>query len=100
MARRFRLDESIRAERFTWEMIPHFLRARGFHDVRDEQIQNGLTIDATSPGGEDLVMRVRLCAAGEGRTRPRTAAARHSISKISRCPRFSRWSRGIPASST
>jgi hypothetical protein len=60
--RPFRRDESLRAERMTWDMIPHFLRARGFTDIREERIQNGQTIHATSPDGEeDFVMRTRVC---------------------------------------
>lgn len=59
--RRFRGEESLRAERLTWELVPHFLRARGYTGIRDERIQNGQTIHATAPGGDALVMRTRIC---------------------------------------
>jgi hypothetical protein len=59
--RRFRGEESLRAERLTWELVPHFLGARGFSGIREERIQNGQTLHATSPGGDSLVMRTRIC---------------------------------------
>jgi hypothetical protein len=59
--RPFRRHESLRAERLTWEIIPHFLRARGFTGICEERVQNGQTIYATSPDGEDLVLRTRVC---------------------------------------
>lgn len=59
--RPFRRDESLRAERLTWELVPHFLQARGFIGLREERVQNGQTVYATSPDGIDLVLRTRVC---------------------------------------
>jgi 5-methylcytosine-specific restriction enzyme A len=59
--RRFRRPESIEAERKTRKMLRGFLEARGFKYVTSNPDRQGQTIGATSPEGEHLVMRVRLC---------------------------------------
>jgi len=65
--REFRTRESYEAERITRDMLLEFLRERGFRDVQDSRRALGVgktetqTIYATSPDGESLVMRVRLC---------------------------------------
>lgn len=42
-------------------MLPKFLRTRGFTDILDQRIANGQTLVATTPDGERLTIRVRLC---------------------------------------
>ena len=59
--REFRTTESHEAERVTRNMLPDFLRSRGFRDVRDVPERNGQTIHASAPSGERLTMRVKLC---------------------------------------
>ncbi len=63
--RAFRRPESYAAERVTRDMLTDFLRGRGFQDVRQDRRRHGQTesqtIHATTPDGELLAMRVRLC---------------------------------------
>ena len=63
--RDFRTPESYAAERITRDMLADFLRSVGFWDVRDDRKPYGKTesqtIHATTPNGERLTMRVRLC---------------------------------------
>jgi 5-methylcytosine-specific restriction protein A len=63
--RAFRTPESYQAERITRDMLEGFLISRGFVDVRDERKSHGKTesqtLHATSPAGDRLAMRVRLC---------------------------------------
>jgi 5-methylcytosine-specific restriction protein A len=63
--REFRTEESYEAERTTREMIPEFLRRRGFYDVRDDRKKFGMTesqtIHAISPNKQQLAMRIKLC---------------------------------------
>src|ERR1019366_4406507 len=65
-ARRFRTPESIESERATRDMLPDFLKQRGFGNLSDERKGNGQTIVATTPGGDRLTMRVRLCWRRQG----------------------------------
>lgn len=60
-ARAFRTPESLREEQITRDMVPAFLRSRGFEIIRDLRVLNGQTIEARAGGGETLVMRVKLC---------------------------------------
>lgn len=63
--RDFRTPESYNTERITCDMLPDYLRRLGFLDVRDIRKSFGKTesqiIHATTPSGERLSMRVRLC---------------------------------------
>jgi len=63
--RTFRTSESYEAERITRDMLEGFLTNRGFADVRDERKLHGKTesqtLHATTPAGDRLAMRVRLC---------------------------------------
>jgi len=63
--REFRTSESYAAERETRDMLANFLRTRGFREVSDDRKPYGRsesqTIHATTPDGERLTMRVRLC---------------------------------------
>jgi len=63
--REFRTSESYAAERETRDMLASFLGTRGFRDVSDDRKPYGKsesqTIHATTPDGERLTMRVRLC---------------------------------------
>src|SRR5262245_57583723 len=86
-ARRFRKPESYRFERVTRDMLPDFLRSRGFRDVRDDRKRHGPSesqaISATSPSGARLVMRVRLCwRRAEREARKRTTSAAQLLAKI------------------
>jgi 5-methylcytosine-specific restriction protein A len=64
-SREFRTPESYAAERITRDKLKSFFLSRGFKGVRDVRKAYGKTesqtIHATSPDGERLVMRVRLC---------------------------------------
>lgn len=42
-------------------MLPDFLARRGFTVVNDERVRNGQTIVATTPNGDRVSMRVRIC---------------------------------------
>ena len=85
-ARRFRKPESFAAERATRDMLPEFLNRRGFGDVTDDRERNGQTIVATTPGGDRLRMRVRLCwrrqGGGRDSSRAKTYSAAQLLSKI------------------
>lgn len=63
--REFRSLDSYNAERESRDMIEVFLTERGFRNVRDRRKPHGVaesqTIYATSPSGEDIAIRVRLC---------------------------------------
>ena len=63
--REFRTSESYAAERKTRDMLANFLHTRGFREVSDDRKPYGKsesqTIHATTPDGEQLTMRVRLC---------------------------------------
>jgi 5-methylcytosine-specific restriction protein A len=60
-SRPFRGAESLAAELTTRNMLPEFLRIRGFDVLNDNRISNGQTITALTPDGRHIVMRVRLC---------------------------------------
>ena len=84
-ARRFRTPESIESERVTRNMLPDFLNRRGFGDVSEDRKRNGQTIVATTPGGDRLTMRVRLCWRQSGSrdsSRARTYSAVQLLAKI------------------
>jgi 5-methylcytosine-specific restriction protein A len=59
--RPFRLPESYAAEEDTRQTLPGFLEGRGFAVENDKRERQGQTIIATSPEGERLTIRVRLC---------------------------------------
>lgn len=62
--REFRTRESYEAELVTRNMLPNFLRSKGFNDVRDDRGPSGMgkqIIHATGPDGQRLTMRVKLC---------------------------------------
>ncbi len=63
--RAFRTPESYNAEHITRGMIESFLIERGFSNVKDERKFHGKvesqTIHATTPDGEKVVIKVRLC---------------------------------------
>ena len=61
MARPFRTPESYESERITRRILPDFLTRCGFSVMSDTPDRNGQTIVATTPEGERLTMRVRLC---------------------------------------
>jgi 5-methylcytosine-specific restriction enzyme A len=70
--REFRTHESYEAERVTRDMLPDFLRSRGYRDVNDVRKHSGMTesqiIHARAPDGEQLTMRVKLCWRRTGKT--------------------------------
>jgi 5-methylcytosine-specific restriction protein A len=84
--RPFRKPESHEAEAVTRGMLPSFLRDRGFVVERDYPERHGQTIVATSPEGEHLTMRVRLCWRREPGSREservRTFSAAQVIARI------------------
>src|SRR5262245_56252506 len=84
--RPFRRPESYQAEEITRKMLPSFLRDRGFTVASDRRERQGQTIVATSPGGERLTMRVRLCwrreTGGRDSERVRTYSAAQLLAKI------------------
>ena len=85
--RDFRTPESYAAERISRDMLADFLRSMGFRDVRDDRKPYGKTesqtIHATTPNGERLTMRVRLCwhRTGEG-SRNNTYSAAQLLPKV------------------
>jgi 5-methylcytosine-specific restriction protein A len=84
--RLFRRPESYEAENVTRKMLPGFLRDRGFTVKSDRHERQGQTIVATSPEGECLTMRVRLCWRRETDSRDservRTYSAAQLLAKI------------------
>src|SRR5437588_12420151 len=84
--RPFRRPESYQAEEVTRGMLPGFLQARGFTVRSDRHERQGQTIAATSPEGEELAMRVRLCWRREANSRDservRTYSAAQLLAKI------------------
>jgi 5-methylcytosine-specific restriction protein A len=70
--RSFRTRESYVSERITRDMLADFLRERGFSNVTDSRKRYGENesqiLSATSPTGELLAMRVRLCWRRDGRS--------------------------------
>lgn len=84
--RQFRRPESYEAEDVTRNMLPSFLRDRGFTVESDNRERQGQTIVATTPGGDLLSMRVRLCwnreAGGCDSERVRTYSATQLLAKI------------------
>ncbi len=81
-ARQFRTPESLAAEQATRDMLPAFLNSRGFGDVTDDRERNGQTIVATTPGGERLKMRVRLCWRRQGGSRDSRRARTYSAAQL------------------
>jgi 5-methylcytosine-specific restriction enzyme A len=71
MPRAFRTDESFAAERITRDMLPQFLRERGYSNVEDQRKSFGLTqsqvIHGTDENGNRLALSVRLCWRHSGR---------------------------------
>lgn len=63
----FRSEASRSAEIVTRGMLPAFLESRAFVVATDERKASGQTITASTPGGADLKMRVRLCWRRDGR---------------------------------
>jgi hypothetical protein len=65
MPREFRTQESYHTETNTREMIPSFLRERGFREVDDQRKKYGQnqaqTIRAIDDLGQQVAMGVRLC---------------------------------------
>jgi len=63
--RPFRTYESIHEERKTRKLVTEFLKRHRFRVARDERVAHGTvesqTIYATTPAGQSIVMRVRLC---------------------------------------
>jgi len=80
--RRFRNPESYEAERFTRDMLPDFLRCRGFGDVSQDRKRNGQTIVATTPEGDRLTMRVRLCWRRESGSRDSSRVGTYSATQL------------------
>lgn len=82
--REFRTHESYEAESITRNMIPDFLRSKGFHKVRDDRKLHGATesqvIHATSSSGDQLTMRVKLC--WRPRNKKKTYSAVQLLAKI------------------
>ncbi len=85
-ARRFRTSESLKSERVTRNMLPKSLNRWGFGVVSDDRSRNGQTIVATTPGGDQLTMRVRLCwrrqSGSRDSSRVRTYSAAQLLAKI------------------
>lgn len=75
MARAFRSQESYVAERTTRDMLPAFLRERGFTDVQDKRKSYGSTesqtLNAIDETGAQASMWVRLCWRGARSARAR-----------------------------
>ena len=65
MARSFRTEESYAAERITRDLLPFFLRGRGFTNVEDKRKSFGSTqsqvLYALDEGGKPVRFWVRLC---------------------------------------
>ncbi|MGN8124564.1 HNH endonuclease [Pseudomonas sp. 22082] len=65
MTRQFRSEESFHAERISRDAVAPFLADRGFLNIDDKRKVTGSAtsqlVSATSPEGERLKMRVRLC---------------------------------------
>lgn len=65
LKRPFRTDESIHAEKITREAVTPFLAGRGFKEIHDRRKIAGTAvsqlISTTSPKGDQVRMRVRLC---------------------------------------
>jgi 5-methylcytosine-specific restriction protein A len=65
MPRSFRTNESFAAEQITRDMLPSFLRERGFTDIKDNRRSFGRTqsqvLEAADPTGRQLSLWVRLC---------------------------------------
>lgn len=84
--RPFRGEESIKSERATRKMLPDFLKLRGFGIVSEDLKGNGQTIAATTPGGDPLTMRVRLCwrrqSGSRDSNRARTYSAAQLLAKV------------------
>jgi len=84
--RPFRSLESHQSEDETREMLKEFLEVRGFTKVKSQIVLHGQTIEAISPMGERLVMRVRLCwrreTEGRDAERVRTYSAAQLLAKI------------------
>ncbi len=80
--RPFRQPESIESERVTRDMLPHFLRQRGFTDVRDSRPANSQIIRAITPAGERLSMRVRLCWRRDPGSRDSERIRKYSAAQI------------------
>lgn len=82
--REFRTHESHEAETITRNMLPDFLRSRGFRNVRDDRKLHGATesqmIHASNSNGEQLTMRVKLC--WRPRNNKKTYSAVQLLAKI------------------
>jgi hypothetical protein len=84
--RPFRSAESHKSEERTRKMLPGFLRDRGFSVERESREHQGQTIVVTSPEGERLTMRIRLCwvreSNGRDSERKRTYSATQLLANI------------------
>jgi len=93
--RAFRKPESLEAERRTRNMLSGFLSRRGFGIESDKPDRNGQTIVATTPDGDRLAMRVRICwrreAGGRSSDRMKTFSATQLLAKI----KNGQWERSI-----
>ena len=82
MARPFRSAGSYESERVTRSMLGDFLRRRGFENVTDQRKSHGQTIIATSPSGNRLTMRVRLCWVRESGSRDASRVRTYSAAQL------------------
>lgn len=85
--RSFRTRESYVSEHITRDMLACFLRERGFSNVTDSRKRYGENesqiLSATSPTGELVAMRVRLCWRRDGQSpRQATYSAAQLLPKV------------------
>lgn len=80
--RPFRTRESIVAEQVTRRMVLEYLRDRGFSIDADRRVRNGQTIEAVTPHGEAISMRVKLCWRRGSDGRDREGLASYSAAQL------------------
>lgn len=97
MSRAFRTPESLDAERVTRAMLVPFLTRLGFHVIEDHRQTFGAsesqTIEALTPSGEKLSMRVKLCWRFDRDGKSRGYSATQLVAKT----KPGKWQEGLEA---